>query len=134
MILKPLSRIERRALNAVRRDSGTRDIEHLRNLKMSMEIWYRVQGSLVDKGYANWTEPLDFTDGRAGEQTDVITPGEVSITALGREALKANTFPKRVCRAMAREMPKVVWLVVTAFSGVVTGAAGTLLAQWLSRT
>jgi len=129
-MLKPLSSIERRALNAVRRDSGTRDIENLRNLRMGMETWYRVQHSLVEKGYANWTEPPDFTDGLVGEQCDVITPGEVSITALGREALKANTLAKRTCRSMAKATPKVVWLIVTA----VSGAAATLLAQWLSKT
>ena len=128
-MLEPLSKVERRALNAVLRDSGTRDIAHLRSLKMGMETWYLVQHSLVDKGYANWTESPDFTDGRAGEQCDVITPGEVSITGLGREALKANTLPKRAYRAMAKEVPKVAWLIVSALVGV----AGTLLAQWLSK-
>ena len=124
-MLKPLSSIERRTLAAARKDAGTRDIRNLRKLKMSMELWYRVNASLVHKGFSNWTEEPDFTDARAGEQSDVITPGLISVTALGREALNENTLSKRVGRALANATPSLLWLVVSTSVGAAVGSVVT---------
>lgn len=133
-MLDPLSSAERKVLTANLRYSETKDESHFHKLNMGVWLWYLAHESLVDKHYADWTERVDFTEGQAGETSEVITPGMIRVTGLGREALKANAFSKRVYRAVAKEMPKVIWLVVTALSGVVTGAGATLLAQWLSRT
>ena len=133
-MLEPLSSTERKVLIANLRYAKTKDEKHFQKLNMDVELWYLAQDSLVEKQYANWTKRVDFTEARVGETSDVITPGMISVTGLGRVALKANTFPRRVYRAVAKETPKVIWLVVTALSGVATGAAGTLLAQWLSKT
>lgn len=124
-MLKPLNSIERRILKAARKDAGTKDTRHLRKLKMGMELWYLVNHSLVDKGFANWTEPADFADALVGEQSDVLTPGLISLTARGREALKANTLPKRTCRAIGEAMPRLVWVVLSPLLAAAIGAAVT---------
>ena len=132
-MLTPLTRIERKVLIANRRYGETKDERHLQKLKMSVELWYLAQDSLVEKSYANWTERPDFTEGRVGEATDVITPGMVHATGLGREALRANTLQKRTWRSIANAMPRLFWLVVPTVVGAIAGAMMTFfLTQWFS--
>ena len=129
-MLKPLTSTERKVLIANRRYTKTKDEQHLQRLRMSAELWYSAQDSLVEKSYANWSEQADFTDGRVGEVTDVITPGTITVTGLGREALKANTFSKRSWRSIANAMPRLFWLAVPALVG---SAATFFLTQWFSK-
>ena len=124
-MLKPLTNTERKVLIANRRYAKTKDERHLQRLSMGVELWYLAQDSLVEKGYANWTGQPDFADGRVGEQSDVITPGLISVTALGREALSANTVPKRVGRAMVKATPSVLWLAVSTSLGAAIGSVVT---------
>ena len=119
ILLLRLTRTERRVLIANLRYSKTKDNRHLRKLNMGVELWYLAQDSLVEKSYANWTEKPDWDDGRVGETSNVITPGRVYATALGREALKANTLPKRAWRSIAGAMPRFFWLAVPAVVGAV---------------
>ena len=128
-MLKPLTSTERRVLIANRRYTKTKDKWHLQRLSMSVELWYLAHDSLVEKSYANWSELADFTDGRVGEVTDVITPGAIAVTGLGREALKANTFLKRSWRSIANAMPRLFWLAVPALVGSI---ATFFLARWFS--
>lgn len=129
-MLKPLTSTERKVLIANRRYTKTKEERHLSRLRMSVELWYLAQASLVEKSYANWSELADFTDGRVGEVTDVITPGTIAVTGLGREALKANTFLKRSWRSIANAMPHLFWLAVPA---LVASVATFFLAQWFSK-
>ena len=125
-MLKPLTNVERRVLIANRTYSKTKDERHLQRLRMPVELWYLAQGSLVEKGYASWTEPPDFADARPGEHSDVLEPGLISVTGLGRAALSANTLPKRVGRAITKAAPRVLWLVVSTLIGAAGGSVVTV--------
>ena len=121
-----LTAMERKVLKAAIKDGRSGGIENTVKLKMGMEFLTLTQYSLVEKHCANWSEHPDYDDGRVGEVTNVLQPGVIRATALGREALKANGWWRKAGKVVISGFPGTLKEVVM----VVLGAAVTV---WITQ-